>query len=90
MVRGAEVNLPLCFLSAVTYRKWLTRKRRGNTKMCNTSSHNKGYVLAAVLGAIGGGLIVALATRAIPKMMSGMMRNMMAQMREGGCAPAEM
>jgi len=70
------------------------QKRRGNTKMRNTSSHNKGYVLVAVLGAIGGGLIVALATRAIPKMMSqmmsGMMQNMMARMGEGGCNPAEM
>jgi hypothetical protein len=58
--------------------------------MRNTSSRNKGYVLAALLGAIGGGLIVALATRAIPKMMSGMMQNMMAQMGEDGCNPAEM
>lgn len=56
----------------------------------STSSYTRGYVLAAVLGAIGGGLIVTVATRAIPKMMSGMMRNMMAQMGEGGCSPAEM
>lgn len=38
------------------------------------------HVLAAVLGAIGGGLIVAFATEAIPRMME----NMMAQMGEGG------
>lgn len=51
-------------------------------------------VLAGILGAIGGGLLVAIATRAIPKMMSrmmsGMMQNMMGQMRENGVNPAEM
>ena len=49
-----------------------------------------GYVLAAALGALGGALLMALATRAIPKMMAGTMRSMMAQMRAGGCNPAEM
>ena len=52
------------------------------------------YVLVAILGAIGGGLLVAVATKAIPKMMSGMMsgmmQNMMGQMRESGVSPAEM
>jgi predicted tellurium resistance membrane protein TerC len=52
------------------------------------------YMLAAFLGAIGGGLIVALASKAIPKMisgmMSGMMQNMMGRMRESGCNPAVM
>jgi CheY-specific phosphatase CheX len=47
-----------------------------------------------LLGAIGGGLVVAVATKAIPKMMSqmmaGMMQNMMAQMGEAGCDPGEM
>jgi hypothetical protein len=33
-------------------------------------------LLAALLGAIGGGIIVALATRAIPKIMGGMMHQM--------------
>lgn len=54
----------------------------------------KSYLLAAALGAIGGGVVVAIATQAIPKMMSqmmaGMMQNMMRQMGEGGCNPAEM
>ena len=46
---------------------------------------NKGYILAAAaLGAIGGGVIVIFATRAIPRMlsrlMSQMMQNVMSQM----------
>jgi hypothetical protein len=49
-----------------------------------------GYVLVAALGALGGALLMALATRAIPKMMTGAMRSMMAQMRDGGCDPTEM
>ena len=57
------------------------------------SAQNQGYFLAAGLGAIGGGLLSAVATRAIPKMMSklmtGMMENMMAQMGEGDCDPAD-
>ncbi len=62
--------------------------------MLETDSRNRGYALAALVGAIGGGLIVALATRAIPKIatgiMTGMMQSMMAQMKEGGCNPSEM
>ena len=65
--------------------------------MYNTGSSSRGYVLAAVLGAIGGGLVVALATKAIPKVMSHLMQNMgahmqgmMAQMRESGSGPLEM
>ena len=59
-----------------------------------TNAQTRRTVLAAVLGALGGGLVVVIATRAIPKIMSqmmpGMMRNMMAQMGERGCNPAEM
>ena len=62
--------------------------------MANTVSDRRKYILAASLGAAGGGLFVALATRAIPRMMSqmmsGMMQNMMSQMGEAGCDPAEM
>ena len=58
--------------------------------MDNKLSRTQGYVLAAVLGAIGGGLVVAMAANIFPKMMSGMMRNMMGQMRQSGCSPAEM
>ncbi len=48
----------------------------------------KNYLFAAALGAIGGGIGVAIASKAIPKMMfqitRGMMQNMMRQMGEGG------
>ena len=68
------------------------RRERGSN-MYDTSSCSKGYVLSAVLGAIGGGAIVAVATDAIPRMMSqmmsGMMQNMMAQMGEGEFDPSE-
>ena len=53
----------------------------------------KNYAVAILFGAIGGGLFVTLATKAIPKMMtqmmSGMMKNM-SQMSESGCDPSEM
>ena len=62
--------------------------------MSNVSSPTKGYMLAAVLGAITGGHVVALATKAIPKMMSqmmaGMMQRMMASVGANGCTPSEM
>jgi hypothetical protein len=54
----------------------------------------KNYAVAVLLGAVGGGLFVAFATKAIPKMMaqlmSGMMQNMMSNMSESGCDPSEM
>ena len=57
-------------------------------------SSYKGYIIATILGAVGGGLIVVLATKAVPRimsqMMADMMQNMMAQMQEEGCNPAEM
>jgi hypothetical protein len=59
----------------------------------NINSPYREYIFAASLGAIGGGIIVAMVTRAIPKMMSkimaGMMQNMMAQMTEGECEPVD-
>ena len=57
--------------------------------MNNTRYSTTGYALAVVLGVIGGGLLVAIATKAIPKMMSGMMQNMMMQMRKNGLKPGE-
>ena len=57
--------------------------------MDNKGSCSKGYMFAVVLGAISGGAIVALATKAVPKVMSGIMRNMMTHMGERGCDPAK-
>ncbi len=48
------------------------------------------YLISALLGAIGGGILVLIATKAIPNMMSGMMQKMMSQMGESGCNPQEM
>jgi hypothetical protein len=59
--------------------------KEGTAKM----RKKEGYILAAALGAIGGGAIVAIATKAIPKIMSGMMQNMMARMAKGGCNPSD-
>jgi hypothetical protein len=49
-----------------------------------------GYILAVALGAIAGGVAVAIITRAIPVMMSKMMGNMMTRMNAEGCDPEEM
>lgn len=57
--------------------------------MKNKNTQFSGYVLAASLGEVGGGLLVAAVTRAIPKMMTQFMTRMMAEMREGECDPAE-
>jgi len=58
--------------------------------MSATGSNTRKYLYTFALGAIGGGLLAAWATRAVPRMMSGVMQNMMAKMREEGCDPAEM
>jgi hypothetical protein len=57
--------------------------------MKNTYNFKKGYALTLVLGAFAGGLLVVIATKAIPKIMSGMMQNMMLKMRKGGFNPGE-
>ena len=54
------------------------------------SEQRKNHAIAILFGAIGGGLFVALVTRAVPKMMSQMMRNMMNHVRESGFDPSEM
>jgi hypothetical protein len=71
---------------------------RGAKQMRGSNSHFTGYVVAAVLGAIGGGLVVAFTMRVIPnlmtemmnRMMSGMMQNMMSRMQAEGVDPEEM
>ena len=61
--------------------------------MTSVSSYHQRCALVTILGAIAVGLVVVLATKAIPKIvsqvMAGMMKNMMAQMREGGGTPSE-
>jgi hypothetical protein len=51
------------------------------------------YLLAGSIGAFAGGVIVLAATKAIPRLVSGimdsMMANMMAAMGPEGCSPAE-
>ena len=47
------------------------------------------YLLAAVVGAVGGGLIVALATRAIPKIFERVIQKLMLSMSESGRDPSE-
>lgn len=58
--------------------------------MGDSGSNTMKYMLTLAVGVIGGGIAVAWATRAMPKIMSGMMQNMMAHMREEGCDPQEM
>ncbi len=62
--------------------------------MTKTYKVNRFLVLSALLGAIGGGVVVIMATRAIPTMiseiLSGMMKNMMSHLQAGGCNPQEM
>ncbi len=58
--------------------------------MAQCCSGGKKYLLPVLLGAVGGGLLVAWATRAVPGMMSAMMSNMMSRMGGEGGSPAEM
>ncbi len=62
--------------------------------MLSPSSSINRQILVAVLSAIAGGLVVALATEAIPKMMArtmaGFMQRMMAQQGANGCSPSAM
>jgi hypothetical protein len=54
----------------------------------------RGYIVAGVAGIVVGGSLVALATRAVPKMAaqmtSGMMQGMARRMREEGCDPGRL
>ncbi len=49
-----------------------------------------GYLLAGIFGAVIGALTIVSVTRAIPSMMTRVMRKMMAEMAAGGCNPEEM
>lgn len=50
-------------------------------------------LLAALLGALGGGLLVAWVGKLVPRILSqamrGMMQTMMAKMKESGCSPED-
>jgi hypothetical protein len=58
--------------------------------MSNGGCNLRKYMVVTALGAVSGGILVALASRAMPKIMAGMMRNMMTMMGGEGCNPAEM
>ena len=62
--------------------------------MEKSRSKSNGDIVAAILGAAAGGIIVAVGTKAIPAMMSRMMpimmQNMMARMGGENCDPEEM
>ena len=62
--------------------------------MDDTRSSAKGYAIAALLGVVGGGVLVAVATKAVPKMVDGAMsrirHRMIEHMRRSGINPAEM
>lgn len=62
--------------------------------MESAASKKTGYIVAALLGVAGGGLVVLFMTNAIPRMMkrmmAGMMENMRAQMGAAGCKPEDM
>ena len=48
--------------------------------MGSSESPVKGYLYAAIIGAVGAGLLALFTTKAIPKMTSQMMSNMMKNM----------
>ncbi len=58
--------------------------------MSDGGSSFRKYMIVAVIGAVGGGVLIAMATRAMPRMMSGMMQKMMTHMGGEGCNPVEM
>ena len=62
--------------------------------MLGAEGNTRGYLLAAILGAAGGGFAVLVATRAVPRVMgaamAGMMREMMSVMGEEGCSAEDM
>lgn len=57
--------------------------------MSNTQSSKGKYILAALIGVAVGGSLVALSTRAGPKLMSGMMTKCKRMMADTGQAPQQ-
>lgn len=53
-------------------------------------NNRQGLVLAAILGAIGGGFFILLVGEIFPRIMREMMRGMMAEMGGEGCDPEDM
>ncbi len=66
--------------------------------MQHSNLSKRGYLLAAFAGALGGGIAVALVTKAIPRILSQIMNEMMGKMprlmmepmKSEGFNPAEM
>ncbi len=66
--------------------------------MQHSNSSKRGYILAAFAGALGGGIAVALVTKAVPRLVSQIMNEMMSKMpplmmermKSEGFDPAEM
>ena len=54
-----------------------------------TMSSYKKYLVVTGLGVVAGGIFAAWAINAIPRVVSGVMQNMVARMREAGCDPTE-
>ena len=54
-----------------------------------TAMRNRKLILVAALGATGGLIVVAIAQVILPRMMAGMMKNMMLRMKKEGCNPTE-
>ncbi len=71
---------------------WARLKVQGPEKeaLMGCCSGARKYVALMMIGVIGGAVLTAYTTRAIPRMMSGMMRNMMGEMQKEGCNPREM
>lgn len=68
----------------------MTREHRGVNEMPARDSDLRRIVLAMVIGAIGGGIVVALATRAIPRIIGQAMQYMMGCIGKEGLDPEEM
>ncbi len=72
--------------------------QKGVNNMRNSNTSKRGYILVAAMGALGGCIAVTLVTKAIPRLMSQIMADMMSKMphlmldhmKSEGFDPAEM